>query len=232
MWNELGDIRHRIRGSGSYVYDEKNSSEMLPGIELFTSFCAENALTFTLPDKDRGFVIYVDIGMIDQHGIAKGMSEEDLLCYCFSFQESTFQVLDDMTRRTGRLTKQIRVIDAGKLSMGMINRTYLKRDGACNKALEDYYPQTLGCVYIANSPSWLSALWFALRPFFPKRFVEKTDFLPPLSKIKKSKDAEKYLKSLTEYVALEHVPERYGGMNKEWPLPCASLQFQPPSFSQ
>jgi hypothetical protein len=105
-----------------------------------------------------------------------------------------------------------------------------KREGAISNALEDYYPQFLGCMLIANSPSLMSKIWFAMRPFFPKRLIEKVDFLPPLSKLKKSK--ETYLKPITKYVAVEHIPERFGGMNKEWPLPCAGFQFQPPSSSE
>jgi len=230
--NELGDIRHRIRSLGVCADDilYKNGSKPLPGHKLYNSFCAENAAFTTLPDKDRGIIFYSDIGKIDVPGLAKGMSEEDLKYTLMHYKEATFQVLDDVTRRTGRLTKLMQILDMSNCHLRNLSRTYIKRDGACNKALEDYYPQALGCVYIANSPSWLSALWFAVRPFFPKRFVEKTDFLPSLPKLKKSK--ETYLKSMSGYVALEHLPERYGGMNKEWPQPCLNLQFQPPSSSQ
>jgi hypothetical protein len=222
--NELGDIRHRLRGHG--VADEENNSEPLPGFQLYEKFCSKNTAFVTLPDKDRGVIIYCDVGQIDMDGITEGMSEEEMKEYMMFSNEAILQVLDDVTRRTGCLTKQMKIIDMGNVHLRKMNRAYIKRDAACSKALEDYYPQLLGCMYIANSPSWLNAVWSVLRPFFPKRLVEKIDFLPPSSKLKKSKT---YLKSLTGYVTLEHVPERYGGLNKEWPLPCAGLQFQPQS---
>ena len=137
--------------------------------------------------------------------------------------ECAFQVLEEVTRRTGRLTKQIKIFDLKNLSLRKMNRTWIMRDASCNKALEDYYPWTLGCIYLANSLSWLSTVWNAFHPFFPKRMVEKMNFLPPLSKLKKSSN---YLKSILGYGALEDLPERYGGLNKEWHLPVASLRFQ------
>jgi hypothetical protein len=222
--NELGDIRHRLRGHG--VADEENNSEPLPGFERFEKFSGENGVFITLPDKDRGIIFYIDVGKVDMHGITDVTSEEEMKEYMMFANEAVSQVLDDVTRRTGRLTKQIKIMDMGNVYYRKMSRAYIKRGAACSKALQDYYPQFLGCMYIANSPSWLSTVWSALRPFFPKRLVEKIDFLPPSSKLKKSKS---FLKSLTGYVTLEHVPERYGGLNKEWPLPCAGLQFQPQS---
>jgi len=225
--NELGDIRHRLRNLGVANDTSSSGSEPLPGYLLYEKYCGDHTAFLTLPDKDRGIILYCDVGQIDMVGIAEGLSDEDMKDNLLYSNEAIFQVLDDVTRRTGRLTKQMKIIDMGSVSLLKMNRAYIKRDGACSKALEDYYPQLLGTFFVANSPSWLSVVWSALRPFFPKRFVEKVDFLPPLSKIKKSKEA--HLKPILRYVSEEHLPERYGGQNKEWPLPSAGLQFGPQS---
>lgn len=217
--NELGDIRYMLKNHGV----AKTDVQSLPGYDLFEKHCQENAAFLTLPDKDRGFVLYCDVGQIDQHGIAEGMTQEEMLEQILHTNEAVFQILDDVTRRTGRLTKQMKMVDMGNVSLKKMNRAYLKRDGATSKALEDFYPQLLGTLFVANSPSWLSALWSAFRPFFPKRVLEKIDFLPPLSKLKASKGT--HLKPVLKYVSEENLPERYGGKNKEWPLPSAGTHF-------
>ena len=221
--NELGDIRHMLRnlGTGSDTDDSG-----LPHLNLFNTFCGENAAFCTLPDPDRGIVLYCDLGQIDQDAIANNMDEEMMTEYNLHANEAVFQVLDHVTRKTGRLTKQLKVIDMKNVSFLSMNRAYIKRDGAVNKSLEDYYPQILGSMLVANAPSWLNALWAAMRPFFPKRTVEKVDFLPSLSKLKSNKS---YLKPILRYVSEENLPERYGGQNKEWPLPCAGELFGPQS---
>ena len=215
--NELGDIRHRLRNLG--VSNATSSGEPLPNHALYESFCGKNTGMITLPDKDRGIIIYCDVGQIDMDGIAAGMSEEKMKEYILLVNEAIFQILDDTTRRTGRLTKQMKIIDMGNVSLRKLNRAYIKRDAACSKALEDYHPQILGTVFIANAPSWLSSVWTVMKRFFPKRFVEKVDILPTLSQLKKSKDS---LKPLLRYVSEEHLSERYGGKSKEWPLPSPS----------
>jgi hypothetical protein len=228
--NELGDIRHRLMNHGVDKTDESSDIEPVPGFEMFGRYCRENAVFVTLPDKDRGIILYCDLGQIDQDGLAAGMNEEDMTEYALHGNEAIFQVLDDVTRRTGRLTKQMKIIDMGNVFLSKMNRAYIKRDAACSKALEDFYPQLLGAMFIANSPSWVSALWSALRPFFPKRVAEKIDFLPPLSKMKAAKKT--LLKSILRYVSEENLSERYGGKNKEWPLPCAGTHFVAANTSQ
>jgi hypothetical protein len=221
--NELGDIRHRLRGLG--VTNGENAFEPLPGVELYDKFCSDGTTCYSFPDNDRGIMFYVDLGKVDMHGVAKTMSDEEMTEFLLYANEAVSQVLDDVTRRTGRLTKQLKVIDLDNVSLRKVNLTYIKRDATGTKALEDYYPQLLGNLYIFNSPSWFNTVWNALSHFFPKRFVEKVDVLPPLSKIQKSR--ETHLKTIMKYVSVDHLPEKFGGLNKEWPLPWDGHQFVP-----
>lgn len=222
--NELGDIRHRITNLG--VANE-TTIEPLPGAEVFERYCGENTNLMTQPDRNRGIVLYCDVGQIDQTGLAENISEEEMTETILYANEAVHQVVDDVTRRTGLLTKQLKIIDMGNVYLRQMDRAYLKRDAASSKKLEDYYPQLLGAMYIYNSPTWVSVLWSALRPFFPKRVAEKVDILPSLTKILKSK--ETHLKCVFGFVSEENLPERFGGKNKEWPLPAAGLQYGPQS---
>merc|ERR1711935_839367 len=221
--NELGDIRHRLKNCGIPDSEAIANIEPLPGKKLMEKFCGEDAVSWTQPYGDRGPVMYCDIGQLDQHGIVEGINEEEMKEMAFFVNEAVYQILDETTRRTGRLTKLTKVVDMGTTSFRQMNRTYIKRDAACSKALEDYHPQLLGCMLICNSPSWLSGVWAVLKPFFPKRVVEKIDFLPS----SKGKGSKKASEAFLKYVSEENLPERYGGMNKEWPLPCASERYVP-----
>ena len=105
--NELGDIRHRLRNHGVPNPNEGalDDIEALPGYKLLESFCSENATFNTLPNNDRGIVTYYDVGKMDQHGIAEDVNKEQLMEYQTYSNEAIFQILDENTRCTGRLTK-------------------------------------------------------------------------------------------------------------------------------
>ena len=222
--NEVGDLRPRMKQHGVPDSEKMASIEPLPGFQVFEKYCSENAVCLTLPDENRGLIMYCDVGALDQHGIAENVDESvvrDMMLYT---NEAIFQILDEVTRRSGRLTKVTKIIDMGNTSLRGMNRTYLKRDAACSKSLEDYYPQLLAGMLIFNGPTWVSMLWAAMKPFFPKRVVEKVDFLPSVSKLKGNKKA---LKPFLKHVSEQHLPERYGGLNKEWPLPCVAERYIP-----
>jgi len=219
--NEMGDMRHRIQNLGDVIDAKRFSGESLSGWELFNSLCGEHAAIQTIPDDNRGLVLFCDVGQIDMDRVAEEIHEEAMMEYYIHLNEAVYQVLDGITRRTGRLTKYLKFIDMGNVQLRKMNRTYLKRDAAISKVLEDYYPQLLGTMFVANSPGWLSAFWSMLRPFFPKRLVEKIDFLPTNKKSK----SMKYPKAVLRYISEEHLPERYGGKNQEWPMPCAGRMY-------
>lgn len=254
--NELGDIRHRIQNKGDpedakrFSNNNMNTSEnmsmkskmpmpmpieRLPGNELFESCCGQNALSYTQPDDQRGTFVFVDCGKIDMDRIPQIMTKETMLEFYIYKNEAAFQVLDAVTRSTGRLTKEARIVDMGDVKLRNMNRVYLKQDAACNKEVEDYFPQLLGTMFVANSPSWLASIWSLLRPLFPKRFVAKVDFLPPTSKINKlgsknnmHSNRNSILRPVLRYISEEDLPERYGGKNQQWPLPCVGSKYSAP----
>jgi hypothetical protein len=224
--NEIGVLRHKIKNyNGEDHGNDAFSSDVstdLPGRKLFNTFCEEGAVMFFLPDKNRSFWHITQLSSVDLDRIVTGMSEEELADWYLYNNEATSQVLDDITRRTGRLTQFMRIIDMTDMQLLKMNRKYVKRDAAITKAYEDFYPQLLGTMFLFNSPGWLSAFWILVKPFFPKRVVEKIVFLPSLSKMKKSK---KSLEPFLRHISEEHLPKRYGGMNETWPLPSAGCQF-------
>mmetsp|Transcript_10030 Transcript_10030/g.11130 ORF Transcript_10030/g.11130 Transcript_10030/m.11130 type:complete len:307 (-) Transcript_10030:217-1137(-) len=203
--NELGDIRHR---TGSITGP---TSIQFPMVVKYQSFCKNPSdIINTLPNKDRGIVTYLNIGGVNTKKLAKEMSVEDIQeAYMYS-NECTFQVLDEVTRRTGKLTKWLKILDCDGLYFTDLSMKYVQKDGAANKASDCFYPQLLGAMLIVNSPSWAQNIWKVIRPFFPVRVVEKINFFG--SDIN-PEDKKHFLR----YISEESLPEKYGGNNKEWP---------------
>lgn len=220
--NEVGDLRHRIKQHGVPDSEKTASFDPLPGFKLYNKYCAENAICATLPDETRGIVFFIDMGKMDQHGLATGMDAEQMKELVLYSNEAMFQVVDEITRRTGRLTKVTKIVDMSSVSFRKMNRAFLQRDGASSKASEDFYPQLLACILVINGPTWLSTFWSLLRPVIPKRVAEKVDFLPSVTKMTGNQNA---LKPILKYVSEENLPEKYAGLNKEWPLPCVSERY-------
>jgi len=220
MDEEYGDIRNRIMNYGSYSEQDNGEPDVepLPSWELYESFCRKNACVVTQPDPDRGIILYCNVGLVDMNGMMESMTEEQLKQWIIFTNEAIYQVLDEVTRRTGRLTKIIKILDFANVSILGFNRTYVKRDAAIGKATEDFFPQMLGTFCIANAPFWLSAFWKAVRPFFPRRFAEKVDFLP-------SNATKNLHKPMQRYVSEANLVKQYGGKNGQWPPPSVSASL-------
>lgn len=172
-----------------------------PGVE-------KGALITYHPDDDREPFLLIDMARVDMHRLVKEMTYEEGLAAFMETSERNFQICDRVTRRTGRLTKQVRLVDVRKFELRMINREQLKRDAAMSNEFEDYYPQVLAKVFIVNPATWIMMTWRALKLLFPARFVEKVDLISPAQN---SKDAQ----LLRRFISNENLPERFGGKKKE-----------------
>ena len=109
--NEMGDLRSRIKQHGVTDSEKIANIEALPGFKLYNKYCEENAVCATLPDETRGIVVFYDMGKLDQHGLATGMDAEQMKEMVLYSNEAMFQVVDEITRRTGRLTKIMKIVD-------------------------------------------------------------------------------------------------------------------------
>lgn len=192
--NEWPDMKHRWP-----VYDSMYA-HIVPG-----------SLSHCLPHADRGVISMVDMTGLDQGGMATRDAAEALRAHQ-RWTEWCFQMVDDITRRTGRLTKTCRLIDMAGMRLTAMDRKYLANDGANAKVTEDHYPQLLAAAFICHAPTWVQVMWRVFRPFFPARFVEKLDLISPLTN---PAEARRILR----YVAAADVPTRFGGELDAWPPP-------------
>ncbi len=203
--NELGDIRYKVPSK------RVPAATQFPSVALFNKFIkSDDSVLHTLPDKDRGVVSYCKICDIDQHKIAEEMTVEDLANVYIYYNESVFQVQDQITRRTGRLTKVLRVLDFDGLPLRSISATYIKTDTKASRSLQHYYPQLLGAVYNMNCPYFLSKTWEVFKPFFPTSIAEKMNFFG-------QEIGPTDLNYFVQYISEDNLPARYGGSNKMFP---------------
>lgn len=195
------DIRYFPIGPGC-----TNSSE---GMKAFMKYCPPDTFCFTLPDAQRGVVAFLTFGNIDDKVLVEKVSEEHWLdCFVYA-AEWSFQWLDYVTRKTGRLTKSIRIVDLSDTPFS-VNREKHRRDGQAMNLMEDCYPQMLQTIFVANPPSWVQMAWRIVRLVLPKRVVQKIDFVSP-----KSSQREK--RRILQWIDEENLPEKFGGKYKQWP---------------
>ncbi len=147
---------------------------------------------------------------IDQTKMVEAIDDDVAFKHYMRSNEWQFQVHDEVTRRTGRLTKGLKIVDLKGMKLRHVNRAYIKKDAKQNKKLQDFYPQSLGSMLVVNAPPIFDSVWSMFRPFFPKRMVEKVNVINPK---KRPKDMLHFAKFVSE----EDVPEMYGGKLTTWP---------------
>jgi len=205
-----------LRGTIEHL-DGRDTPNRLPVFDKLNACSEKYTCLVTLPDRQRGVIMYVFLAKLDMDKLDETATQEDLTMSTIYQNESYYQILDHITRTTGRLTKLVKVVDMEGMKLRKMNRGYISKDCAANKEIDDYFPQLLGGMLIANPPGWIGLIWKFFRLFAPKRLVEKVDFLPS--------NKEKVQNRLLKFVSKRNLLERYGGENKEWPPPTAGSYF-------
>jgi CRAL/TRIO domain len=202
----------------TYKLDESDIRFAPPGpdvpnaaLQRYIKYCAPDMFQIVVPDAKLGVVVFLDIAGFDQHGLVQNLHDDDWLPSSIYVAEFSHQWVDYLSRTTGRLTGSIRVVDASNLSLKSLNREWFRRDTKAMKVTENCFPQMLKMLFVCHGPSWIQAIWRLLRPLFPRRVVEKMDFIAPRTN---DKERDRLLK----YISLENLPARYGGKNDAWPL--------------
>ena len=171
----------------------------------------EDTFQWTLPDDSKGPVTFIRYAGLDQHQLVKHVAEEDWLASFLYCSEWSHQWADRTSRVTGRLTKNVRLVDLNGMKVLDFSMTNSKRDGKVMNLMEDCYPQLLQAVYVVNPPIWISTIWDLCRPLMPKRVVAKFDIIRPA---KKDKDRELLLQFIDE----SNLPTKFGGTYEKWPV--------------
>lgn len=203
-------------------YDNKDIRHDTPGpncsfdnVRRYFACVEEGSLVNAIPHPQRSVLLFIRWAGFDQDKLVRDLTiEEWPIAICV---EWTFQNLDSITRKTGRLTKSIRIVDLEGFKLRQINRENVNRDANIAKDFEDYYPQALQSLFITNAPSWFYSIFRLFRPLLPKRYVEKFNVINPG---KNKNEAALLLKHLAE----EDLPKKYGGKLEDWPAIISTVK--------
>jgi len=204
-----------------YMPNRDNEHPRAGALKEYLKYSEDNGVTCFIPDEKRGPVSFVKYTSVDQHKLAAQFPEEMWLSTFLYLNEWCHQWLDYVTRTTGRLTKNVRIIDLDGMTLQSVSRDHTKQYGKVMAIMEECYPQLLHGIYICKPPTWIHIPWRIARPFLPKRVIEKIDFVNP-----HRNDREK--KTLLRFLSDENLPARFGGKNDRWPVafPVPPTQHQ------
>lgn len=183
-----------------------------PASARYMKYAKEDLARFVVPDvKRHGVVQFLSMAAIDQHNLVANVDEADWLEVFTLVSEFTHQWCDYLTRTTGRLTKNVRIVTLEGLHLSKISNEMNRRDGKTMGSMEDCYPQMLQSIFLCDAPAWVQIPWQIVRPIMPKRVVEKMDFLNPTKN-------KKHLDKILSFIDVEFLPEHFGGDHKSWPV--------------
>lgn len=215
----LKAAKHTLLFRKEHKLDERDIRYLTPGTDKaacpemkeMLQYADDDTFLWCLPRADGPVVAFVRFKGYDQNAL---VGKVDKSCWLPTFvylTEWAFQWIDYVTRKTGRLTKNVRLIDFKGMGMLEINREVASRDAAAMKVTEDCYPQLLQTILICHSAGWMQGLWRLLRPLMPRRTVEKVDFISPSTN-------DKERDRIFPHVPLDLLPERFGGNYASWPV--------------
>jgi hypothetical protein len=178
-----------------------------------SQYSADDAFLWCIPQGNQGTVcLFARYAGMDQHRLAAEVDEakcwRPALCY---LSEWAFRWCDYITRTTGRLTKNLRLIDLTGMTMRDTNAEIGRRDARASSYTQDFYPQLLQNLIFCHGPVWLTMIWRLIRPLLPQRLLEKVDFMNPTGN---TSDRQR----LRALLPAEVLPERFGGEYQPWPV--------------
>ena len=138
----LQAAKHTLQFRRQHGLDEKDIRRVNPNqvpdgkIREFRDCWDADAVLYAHPDPQRGILTFLKIAGMDQHRVVQELTPQHWEPLYVYTAEWTFQWLDYLTRTTGRLTRNVRLIDMTGFTMSGYNRECTKRDSAAMAAME------------------------------------------------------------------------------------------------
>jgi len=129
--------------------------------------------------------------------VARGVTVQDMIRHWIFVTEYQWNIMLE----GDETAKSISVIDVGNVKMGDLagdNFTFVSTTIGYANA---HYPERSYVIYIVNAPVWFSMLWKMIKPMVHPNTQKKVKIL----------SRSETLKGLEEHIAIEDIPEYYGG---------------------
>ena len=121
-----------------------SESSLSSSVQRYMKYVRKDAIRFVIPDHQRSVILFIDISGVNQHELVANVKESDWLPSYLYYNEMAYQWIDYITRRTGRLTKLVRIIDGQNIMpWKTINYECCRRDCVVMKMTEDCLLSTI-----------------------------------------------------------------------------------------
>lgn len=206
-----------IRRSKWPEWDGPNGEVISPTEYLkWSNFAEKYTFVHCQLHPDRGLVTFCKMAGNKPAEKMAGFTEEEEKQVMILWSEWRFQVIDEVTRRTGRLTKHAMFMDFGGMGIKHLNRKASEREAKLNRMTQNVYPQCNGGFFLLNIPSFMQLFFRLVRPLYPKRLMEKMDLIATESDVNRI---------YPRFAELHTVPECFRGTDPSWPPPQTGSKF-------
>lgn len=206
-----------IRRSMWPEWDGPNGEVITPKIfEKMAAFADKYTYLHCQLHPDRGLIGFVKIKGTRPTEKLQGYPEEEETTMFLAWSEWRFQVLDEVTRRTGRLTKHAFFIDMEGMGLNHMDRKASEREGRMNALTANVYPQVNGGFFLLKMPTVVQFFIRLVRPLYPKRLIEKMDIVVTESDVQRI---------YPRFAELETIPKCFRGSHPSWPPPNNGTKF-------
>jgi hypothetical protein len=156
-------------------------------------------------DKTGRPIVYKQYGKFDASHVKtlSGGNYDNVVKYHVWEQEACLRMCMKQTVKTGKLVETVTgVVDVKDMSLFQITRDFLAMTKLLADVDQGQYPETLGRIYILNTPSAFPMVWRMVKPW-----------LDPIvtSKIFIFGGAKDYIPALIDFIGKENLPTNYGG---------------------
>jgi hypothetical protein len=152
-----------------------------PATRKMKQFMDHDAVSQGVYDPSNGGTVkYCRLDGFHHKNFQKEMTQDDVLLSILYQSEWSFQWNDYITRKTGRLTKETRIIDAdGFRVTHLMNRKAVRLNANATKCMDTCYPQLVHNTFVFGAPLLLRKAWALTKPIFPPGLVNKMIFVEP-----------------------------------------------------
>ncbi len=194
---------------------EKNVAELSTFRPEGILGCKMADLTTTYPHWHQGYdktgrpVLYKMYGKFDASKVKKlcGGNYDNVMLYHLWEQEATANLCYQQSLKLNKIVEtSTGIIDVKNMSMFQITRDFLNLVQQMAEIDQQQYPETLGRLYIINTPSAFPMVWKMVKPWIDPVTASKIHILS---------SPREYEPALAEFIGVENLPSNYGGVLPE-----------------
>ncbi|KAJ3411028.1 cytosolic factor, phosphatidylinositol/phosphatidylcholine transfer protein [Chytridiales sp. JEL 0842] len=152
-------------------------------------------------DKKGRPIYYEIMGNLDYASLFKVTNNERMICSHIRESEKAQRYrMVAASKKAGRLIEQgCTILDLKGVPLSQFN-SVRRLIGILSEISQNYYPETLGKMFIINAPTLFTTIWVVVRSFLDENTVRKISVL-----------GSSYQKDLFEEIDPANLPVAYGG---------------------